>query len=104
MPICHFSQFSIGGTVNVGLIVDGPTPNDGSFSEMAYQGLQRAQSELGIAGTVYTVMDSSQYPARFAQCVADSNAACIGVGFSMSDAIFAGRDHGHHDKVCAGGS
>ncbi len=87
VPICHFSQFSIGGTVNVGLIVDGPTPNDGSFSEMAYQGLQRAHSELGIVGTVYTVTDSSQYPARFAQCVADSNAACIGVGFSMSDAI-----------------
>lgn len=86
VPICHFSQFSIGGTVNVGLIVDGPTPFDGSFNEMAYQGLQRAQTQLGIVSTVYTITDSSQYAVRYAQCVSAGNAACIGVGFSMSDA------------------
>jgi peptide/nickel transport system substrate-binding protein len=89
VPICHFSQFSIGGTVKVGLIVDGPTPFDGSFNEMAYQGLQRAQTELGMVGTVYTTTSGGPYEAQFAQCAAEDNALCVGVGFSMADAGLA---------------
>lgn len=86
VPICHFSQFSIGGTVKVGLIVDGPTPLDGGFNELAYQGLQRAQTELGIVGTVYTTTNG-QYALQFNQCVIDHNALCVGVGFSLHAAI-----------------
>ncbi len=89
VPICHFSQFSIGGTVKIGLIVDGPTPFDGSFNEMAYQGLQRAQTELGVVGTVYTTTSGGPYEPQFAQCAAEGNALCVGVGSPMFGAGIA---------------
>lgn len=89
VPICHFSQFSIGGAVKIGLIVDGPTLFDGSFNEMAYQGLQRAQTELGIVGTVYTTTSGGPYEPQFAQCAAEGNALCVGVGSPMFGAGIA---------------
>jgi peptide/nickel transport system substrate-binding protein len=87
VPICHFSQFTIGGTVSAGLVVDGTNYNDpgDSFNYMAYQGLLRAGSELSITTQVYTT--NGDYQAKLEQCATDGHAVCLGVGFLMADAM-----------------
>ena len=71
---------------NVGLITSGPTVDDQGFDWYAYQGLLRAQTDLGVVGTVYTSPSESDYEARLQQCVDDGNSLCISVSFSMADA------------------
>ena len=87
VPICHFSQFTIGGEVSAGLVVDGMTYNDpgDSFNHMAYQGLLRAGSELSLTTQVYTT--NGDYQAKLQQCATDGHAVCLGVGFSMGEAL-----------------
>ena len=62
-------------------------PNDHGYNEMSVQGLQRAESELGVNGTVYQTTGAGDYQAAFNQCVADGNALCLGVGFLLYQTI-----------------
>ena len=62
---------------------------DGGFNEWAYAGLLRAQDELGVDGTVYTLTDQADIAANLAQCVSEANELCIAVGFMASEAISA---------------
>jgi basic membrane protein A len=73
--------------VNVGLVTDEATLADESFNWLSYQGLLRAESELGVVGTVYTSTSSADYQPNLEQCAADGNELCIAVGFSMKSAI-----------------
>jgi basic membrane lipoprotein Med (substrate-binding protein (PBP1-ABC) superfamily) len=70
----------------VGLVTDGPTEEDGGFNWLSYQGLERAQSDLGVVGTVYTSTDSADYGPNLQQCVDEGNDLCISVGFGMAEA------------------
>lgn len=74
-------------SIAVGLVTDGPTVGDMRFNWLSYQGLLRAQSELGVTGTVYTSTSSTAYVPNLQQCVDDGNDLCIAVGFLMADAI-----------------
>ena len=74
-------------TINVGLITDGPTVDDAAFNWFSYQGLLRAESELGATGTVYTSTSAADFGPNLQQCVDDGNALCIAVGFGLADAI-----------------
>ena len=76
-----------GAAVAVGMVADGPTVYDGGFNWSAYQGLLRAESELGIVPHVYTSTSSADFGPNFQQCVNEENALCIGVTFFMADAI-----------------
>lgn len=86
--------------VAVGLILDGPTVDDMSFNWFSYQGLLRAQSELGVVGTVYTSTSSADYVPNLQQCVDDGNDLCISVGFLMGDATL-GAAEAHTDTYFA---
>jgi basic membrane protein A and related proteins len=70
----------------VGLVTDLGTLNDMGFNWMSYQGLLRAQSDFGIVGTVYTSTTEVEFTTNLQQCVAEGNALCFSVGYSMSDA------------------
>lgn len=83
-------------SINVGLIASGPTVDDQGFNWYAYQGLLRAQTDLGVVGTVYTSPSESDYEARLQQCVDDGNALCISVAWTMADATL--------NKAAANGS
>ena len=54
---------------------------------MAYQGLLRAESELGVVGTVYTSPNPSDYAPNLSECASSGNNLCIGVGFGMGASI-----------------
>ncbi len=68
----------------VGLVTDGGV-DDMSFNYMAYQGLQQAETELGIVGTLYETTGSDEYELRLKECVDDGNALCFAVGFGMAE-------------------
>jgi basic membrane protein A len=72
--------------ISVGLIPDMGGIHDQGFNQTIYEGLLRAESELGIIGTVYTTTSTSDYETNLKQCVFDGNQLCISVGFSMADA------------------
>ncbi|HET89503.1 MAG TPA: BMP family ABC transporter substrate-binding protein, partial [Chloroflexi bacterium] len=74
-------------TIRAGLVTDIGTLADQSFNWFSYQGLLRAESELGVTGAVYTSTSAADYLANLQQCVNDGNDLCISVGFPTMDAI-----------------
>jgi basic membrane protein A len=70
--------------VGIGLVTDGSV--DSPWNELSYQGLLRAESELGVVGTVYTPTSSADYESKLQQCVIDGNELCFSVGFLMNEA------------------
>ena len=74
--------------VAVGLVTDEGTLADLGFNWLSYQGLLRAATELGVAGTVYTSTSSADYSVNLQQCVDDGNDLCLAVGFPMRDATW----------------
>ena len=89
LELFHNGQWLKLPSAAVGLVTDGPAVDDAAFAWMAYQGLLRAQMELGVAGTVYTSTSSADYGPNLQQCVDDGNDLCIGVGWAMTDATVA---------------
>lgn len=75
--------------VGVGLVTDEAGIADMSFNWMAYQGLQQAQIELGIVGTLYESASAIDYSPLLQRCVDEGNELCIAVGFLMADAVVA---------------
>ncbi len=80
------------GTVKVGLITDVGGSNDNSFNYLANQGLLRAETELGVVGTLYESQSQEDYATNLAQCVTDGNNLCVSVGFLMGDATLAAAE------------
>ncbi len=70
-------------TVKVGLILYGD--GDNTFNWQLVQGLLRAESELGVLGTVYTA--TSEFEPPVVQCASEGNDLCIGGGFTFIEAI-----------------
>jgi len=73
--------------MKVGLITAAGSLTDDPYNWMSYQGLLRAEADLGVDGTVYTAVVSEDYASNLEQCVTDGNVLCISVGFTTSDAI-----------------
>jgi basic membrane protein A len=75
--------------LGVGLVTPDPTFDDDGFSWGSYQGLLRAESELGIVGSVYTSTDSAAWGPNLQQCADDGNELCLAVGFQMEAAVWS---------------
>jgi basic membrane protein A len=56
------------------------------FNWLAYQGVLRAESELGVVGTVYTPTNNTEYELKLQECVDAGNDLCISISWLMSDA------------------
>ena len=74
-----------GGDTSVGLVYDIGGRGDLSFNDSAAEGLERADSELGVAFTEASPNDDGSNRAELLQLAADGNPIVIGVGF-----LFAG--------------
>ncbi|HSB65228.1 MAG TPA: BMP family ABC transporter substrate-binding protein [Anaerolineales bacterium] len=74
-------------TTKVGMIFDSDTFDDMGFKWLSYQGLLRAEDQLGVIGAVYTSTDFSEIEPNVQQCAIDGNDLCIGVGWMLTDAI-----------------
>ena len=73
--------------IKVGLVTDIGGLNDRSFNQLANQGLERAQSELGIDGKVLTSKSDADYVPNLSSLAQQKYDLVIGVGFLMSDAM-----------------
>jgi basic membrane protein A len=78
-------------SIAVGLVTHG-TVDDMGFNWLSYQGLLRAQSELGVVGAVYTSTSPADFAPNLQQCVDDGNDLCISVGFLMGDATLSAAE------------
>jgi len=74
--------------IKVGLITDSPVLMDGGFNQMANSGLLRAESELGVEGTVYLSADYDAIVDNLEECRLDGNALCVTIGFGGADATY----------------
>lgn len=76
----------------VGLITDKGGINDRSFNSLAYQGLMRAQNELGVVSTYYESGSPEDYTPNLRLCVEAKNDLCVSVGQFMKDATLAAAE------------
>ena len=72
--------------VSVGLVPDEQGVTDLSINQLAYEGLLRAESDLGVTGNVYTPAGAAEYEAKLQECADAGNDLCISVGFLMAEA------------------
>src|SRR5918911_2647662 len=73
--------------IKVGLVTDINQLNDRGFNHLAYVGLQRAQSKLGIKGSVYQSQSAQDYIPNLAQFAKRGYDLVISVGFAQADAV-----------------
>jgi basic membrane protein A len=73
--------------ITIGLVTDIGGLNDRSFNHLAYLGLQRAQSQLGIKGDVLQSSHSSDYIPNLQTAAAHGDKLVIAVGFLMESAV-----------------
>jgi basic membrane protein A len=76
-----------GSSLKVGLVTDIGGLNDRSFNHLAYVGLQRAESQLGVEGRALTSKANADYVPNLSSLAKDGYDLVIAVGFLMADAI-----------------
>ena len=74
-------------TLKVGLITDLGQLDDNGFNELAFKGLQRAQSELAVEGRVVESASAADYIPNMSSLARQGYDLVIGVGFAQGDAI-----------------
>ena len=73
--------------LKVALITDAGQLNDRGFNQLAYEGLKRAEKELGIEGRVVESRTASDYVPNMTTLARQGYDVIIGVGFAQGDAI-----------------
>ncbi|MBA3384576.1 MAG: BMP family ABC transporter substrate-binding protein [Actinobacteria bacterium] len=76
-----------GEALKVALITDAGQLNDRGFNQLAYEGLQRAERELGIEGRVVESRTASDYVPNMTTLARQGFDVIIGVGFAQGDAV-----------------
>jgi basic membrane protein A len=76
-------------TFKVGLVADQGELNDHGFNQLAYQGLKRAEHDLGIRGRVVESASPAEYIPNMVSLARTGYDLIIGVGFAQGDAIAA---------------
>jgi basic membrane protein A and related proteins len=74
-------------TIKVGLLTDKGQLNDRGFNELAYNGLKRAERELGVQVRVLQAATAADYVPNMASLVRQDYDLIIGVGFAQGDAV-----------------
>ena len=69
------------------LVTDVNQLNDHGFNQLAYQGLKRAQKQLGIQGAVYQSPSAQAYIPNLAQAARKGADLVVSVGFDQATAV-----------------
>jgi basic membrane protein A and related proteins len=100
--------------ISVGLVSDTGGLDDRGFNEFSINGFERAQSELGVEGRVYTSESADDYLPNLTAAVDDGHDLVIAVGFLIqpnvaevaaeaTDVNFAGVDQFFGEEPDCGG-
>jgi basic membrane protein A len=76
-----------GADIKVGLVTDIGQLNDRGFNQLAHEGVQQAESELGIESRVFESASDSDYVPNMSQLAEDGFDLIIGVGFAQGEAV-----------------
>ena len=76
-----------GKQLKVGLVTDIGQLNDRGFNQLAYEGLKRAERELGITTALYQSASAQDYIPNLASLAQKKFDLVISVGFAQADAI-----------------
>lgn len=87
MAACGTTAFAEEGSdFKVGLITDVGGVNDGSFNQSAWEGLQRAEEELGIEANYLESSTDADYVPNIETFVDEEYDLIISVGYMLADA------------------
>ena len=78
---------SSGSGMKVGLVTDIGGLNDHGFNHLSYEGLQQAESSLGVKGTVLQSNSGADYVPNLSRLAAAGNKLVIAVGFLMAQPL-----------------
>ena len=81
------TETTAANAIKVGLITDLGQLNDNGFNELAYNGLKRAERELGVKGRVVESKSAADYVPNMSTLARQGYDLIIGVGFAQGDAI-----------------
>ena len=73
--------------IKVGLVTDIAQLNDRGFNALAYAGLKRAQSTLGVNGRVFQSVSAADYIPNLSKFAQSGYDLTVGVGFTETDAM-----------------
>ena len=101
-------------SISVGLVSDTGGLDDRGFNEFSINGFERAQSELGVEGRVYTSESADDYLPNLTAAVDDGHDLVIAIGFLIqpnvaevateaTDVSFAGVDQFYGAEPDCGG-
>ena len=76
-------------SIKVGLVTDVGQLNDRGFNQLAFEGLKRAERELGVEGRVVESRSSAEYVPNLTTLARQGYDLVIGVGFAQGDAVDA---------------
>jgi basic membrane protein A len=74
-------------SIKVGLVTDIGQLNDRGFNQLAYQGLKRAERELGIEGRVLESPSAQNYIPNLSTLARQGYDLIVGVGFDQANAV-----------------
>lgn len=89
-----------GSDIRVALVTDVGKVNDGTFNQFAYEGLQRAEKELGVSIDYVESQQPTDFQTNLERFATGDYDLVIGVGFLMGDAMQAVAT-AHPDKKFA---
>src|SRR5918994_3654175 len=73
--------------LKVALITDAGQLNDRGFNQLAYEGLKRAEQELGVEGRVLESTSDAEYVPNHSSLADEGYDIVIGVGFAQGEAV-----------------
>jgi basic membrane protein A and related proteins len=77
---------STGKKLKVGLVTDVGRLNDRSFNQSSWEGVQRAEKELGVEIKAIETADTKDYDKNIGQFVSDNYDVIVTVGFALGEA------------------
>lgn len=76
-----------GPKLKVGLVTDVGGLHDRGFNQLSYEGLKRAEANLGVTGRVELSKSNADYVPNLTALAKQGNKLIIAVGFLMTDAV-----------------
>ena len=73
--------------IRVGLVTDVGQLNDRGFNQLAYEGVQRAEQELGIEARVIESQSDADYVPNLTALAEDGYELIVSVGYAQGDAV-----------------
>jgi basic membrane protein A and related proteins len=78
---------SSGGSYKVGLVTDIGGLNDHGFNHLSYEGLQQAEAQLGVKGTVLQSTSGADYVPNLTKLAQSGDKLVIAVGYLMASPL-----------------